>query len=121
MPKRVLFIDDEKDFTELTKTILGFHDFAVDTTNDPETIGELLSQNQYDIIITDLMMPGVNGFEVIRRLRAMENYQATPAIVLSAKTLSDEERKMLLQNKAHFMAKPFEPNDLVEKINALLE
>lgn len=120
MPKRILMIDDEPDFTELTGTLLRFHDFEVDTFNDPVDIEKVVTDKKYDLIVSDLMMPAMDGFAVVRMLRGRDDYKKVPIIVLSAKTLSDEERKMLLQKDVHFMTKPFEPQGLVDQIQRLL-
>ncbi len=120
MTKKILIIDDEKDFTELMCTLLYFHDFHADALNDPQEVNDAVQKTQYDLIMTDLMMPNINGFDLIQLLRKMKNYQKTPIITLSAKTLNDAERKLLLQNDIHYVMKPFEPQGLVEKIRQLL-
>ena len=119
MSKKILLIDDEVDFTELSGTLLRFHDFDVDTFNESLNVDNHLKEKQYDLIVTDLMMPGVDGFTVLKNIRNLPNYDKCPVIVLSAKILTDEERKFLMQQEAHFMMKPFEPQELVEKIRLL--
>lgn len=118
--RKILLIDDEKDFTELTGTLLDFHELAVDTVNDPLEAVKACEKTRYDLVVTDLMMPNMSGFQLIEALRGIENYRLTPIIVLTAKPLSDEERKFLLQHDAHFQMKPFEPLGLVEQIRQLL-
>ncbi|MDO8527784.1 MAG: response regulator [Deltaproteobacteria bacterium] len=120
MEKRILLLDDEKDFTELMSTLLGFHDFVVDVFNDPIDIEAAIVKKTYSLIVTDLMMPHMSGFDVVNKLRKMDVYKDVPIIVLSAKTLTDEERKMLLQNRVHYVMKPFEPNVLVSQITQML-
>ena len=121
MPKRILIIDDEPDFTELTGTLLQFHNFEVETHNDPVDLERVIAGKKFDLIVSDLMMPGMDGFGVIRMLRGRDATRTIPIIVLSAKTLSDEERKMLLQNEVHFLTKPFDPQGLVDQIRGLLK
>lgn len=120
MGKKILLIDDEPDFTELVATLLGFHNLDVKVYNDPVHIEKIIKGKEFDLVVTDLMMPNMDGFEVVRKLRGAEAYEKIPIIVLSAKSLSDEERKFLLQNKVSFLMKPFEPQGLVEKITELL-
>lgn len=120
MTPKILLVDDEKDFTDLTSTMLRFHDFETETTDQPKTVKDRLKKSKYDLIITDLMMPVLDGFQLIRDIRGLESYKKTPIIVLTAKTLSDKERKFLLQNKAHVMFKPFEPQNLVEQVQQIL-
>lgn len=121
MTKSLLLVDDEKDFTELTGTLFQFHGFDIDTFNDPKVIEGQIAKKQYQLIVTDLMMPGMDGFEVIKKIRRLPHYQQIPIVVLSAKVLTDPERKFLLQNRTHVIVKPFEPNLLVEKVKELLE
>ena len=80
---------------------------------------EKIGQEDYALLICDLMMDEVDGFEICRKFR--DHYQETPIIVLSAKTLTDTERKQLMELKTHFMPKPFEPKKLVEKVRELLD
>jgi len=112
-------IDDEPDFTELAATLLRFHNFEVDAYNESLNVDKHLIAKQYDLIVTDLMMPDVDGFKVIENIRAIPNYAKVPVIVLSAKVLTDAERKFLMQQEAHFVMKPFEPQELVDKIRLL--
>ena len=120
MEKQILLVDDEKDFTDLICTLLGFHNFGVESVNDPVDMEALITQKKFDLVVTDLMMPNLSGFDVVDQIRAKAEYKETPIIVLSAKVLNDEERKFLLQRKVHFVMKPFEPQGLVEQIRQLL-
>lgn len=117
---RILIIDDERDFTEIVSTLLDFHDFQADTASSGQQALEMLAKTKYDLIVSDLMMPAMDGFQVIDKLRNDTRYHDTPIIVLSAKTLTDEERKRLLVNNVSFVTKPFEPHALVEKITQML-
>lgn len=119
MTQKILIVDDEKDFTELAATLLEFHAVEVDAFNDPLLVEEALHKNAYKLIVTDIMMPGLDGFGLIEKIRAIESYKSTPIIVLTAKPLNDQERKHLLQHDVHFMMKPFEPLTLVELIRRL--
>ncbi len=118
--KHILIVDDELDFTEIVSTLLDFHNFRTDTVNDPEKVIEVLDDHHYDLIVSDLMMPGLDGFQLIEKLRADPKYHNIPVIVLTAKLLSDEERKRLLVSNVSFLSKPFEPHGLVEKITQML-
>lgn len=120
MKKKILLIDDEKDFTSLTGTVLHFHDLDVDTVNNPLRLDEAFFKNQYALVVTDLMMPQMDGFKLIEKVRKIDSYKKTPIIALSAKALSDKERKFLFQNRVHFFGKPFEPQGFVKQIKLLL-
>lgn len=118
--KHILIVDDERDFTEIISTLLDFHDFNVDTINDSSEVLSVLKKAPYDLIVTDLMMPGMDGFELVAKLRDDPHYKTIPVIVLSAKVLSDDERKRLMLSNVTFLTKPFEPQGLVEKISQML-
>lgn len=119
MSQKIILIDDENDFTELTGTLLGFHDFDVDTFNDPREALEAILSHHYDLIVTDLMMPHMDGFELVDKIISENNNSQIPIIVLSAKVLNDDERKKLFQDNIYLMTKPFEPETLVQKIQEL--
>lgn len=118
--KRILIVDDEKDFTEIVSTLLDFHNFQADTVNDPKQALHAIQEGNYDLVVTDLMMPGMDGFQMVEELRKDPKHHEIPVIVLSAKTLSDDERKRLLVSNVSFLTKPFEPHGLVEKITQML-
>ncbi|MFH1724251.1 MAG: response regulator [Elusimicrobiota bacterium] len=118
--KKICLIDDEKDFTELTGTLLGFHGFQVEAINNPVVGLERLKQASFDVVVVDIMMPQMNGLDLMEKLRAEEAYAKTPIFALSAKKLSDEERKFLLTNDIHFVQKPFTPRRLVDLIRETL-
>lgn len=118
--KRILIVDDEKDFTEIISTLLDFHDFQAETVNNSSDVMPMLQKAHYDLIVTDLMMPGLNGFDLVAQLREDPKTKSIPVIVLSAKTLSDDERKRLMLSNVTFLTKPFEPQGLVEKISQML-
>lgn len=114
--KKVLIIDDEFDFTELIETLLKFHDLDARACNDPSEAIKRLEQEHFDLVVSDLMMPDLDGFVLIEKMRGVTGYRDAPIIVLSAKMLTDQERKFLLKNKVHFLTKPFDPQVLVDQV-----
>ena len=117
MSKRILIIDDERDATDLTSTFLQFHQLDVDSINDPRNIESTIQSNSYDLFIVDLMMPHLDGFQTISLIKSQSKYKGTPIIVITAKSLTDKERKFLYQNNVELITKPYEPLNLVEKIS----
>lgn len=120
MKKTICLVDDEVDFTELLGSLLNFNGFEVGVENDPVEGFERLKTTSYDAIVIDMMMPGMDGMQLVRGLRASKTHERTPLFVLSAKELSDDERTALLAEKAHFVAKPFDPRRLVELIRGAM-
>ena len=118
--KKIFVIDDEEDMTILVGTLLGYRGFEVLSSNEPEkAMGRLLDES-VDAIIVDLMMPGLDGFSMIGRLRESPRHGATPIIVLSSKLLDDAERKSLLLSKVRYVPKPVSPVQLVRMVRETL-
>lgn len=120
MAKRICLIDDEKDFTELLGSLLEFNGFEVEKINDSAEALPRLEQGGFDAVVADMMMPGMDGLTLIKKLRGGRTHALTPIFVLTCKQLTDEERTELLTQRAHFVAKPFEPRRLVELIRQAL-
>lgn len=120
MAKRVCLVDDEKDFTELLGSLLEFNGFEVEKLNDPAEALARIEAGGFDAVVADMMMPGMDGLSLIRKLRANPARALIPVFVLTCKQLTDEERTEILTHRAHFVAKPFEPRRLVELIRQTL-
>ena len=92
-PKRVLACDDEPAVTRLLERFLGFSGFEVTTVSVAWEVIPTLSEGHYDVVLLDLMMPGMTGTEILREMRARDDELADlPVIVLTAKVLEPEER-----------------------------
>lgn len=120
MAKRICLVDDEKDFTELLGSLLEFNGFEVEKFNDPASALLRLELGGFDAVVADMMMPGMDGLTLIKKLRANTTHALTPIFILTCKQLTDQERTELLTHRAHFVAKPFEPRRLVELIRQAL-
>ena len=116
----ILLIDDEVDFTELTAAWLRFYDFTVTTLNDAAHAMATLDLQPVQLVVTDLMMPQVDGMQLIQQLRERPTTATVPILTLTAKVLTDSERKFLLQHRVVVLTKPFEPQRLVDQIRQLL-
>ena len=112
--KKIFLIDDEHDFTELTRALFEFQGFEVEAVNDPLEGFERLQATLFDAIVVDIMMPEMDGLTLVSKVRKINKYKKTPLFILSAKKLESDERKQLLNQNVHFIAKPFEPQRLVE-------
>ena len=111
----VLVVDDHPKvlrFMEIDLKLRGFR--VVTTTSGPEAL-ELVKSAKPDIVLLDMIMPGIDGFEVLRRLRA---FTQLPVIAFSASPGSYDDAMSLGAND--FVTKPFQPDEMVGKIKALL-
>ncbi|MBU0504812.1 MAG: response regulator [bacterium] len=120
MSKKIVLIDDEEDFLELMTTMLEFHNYDVTAYSQADQFVAKLDEETYDLVVTDLLMPVMTGFEVLENIRAKESYKKIPAIVLTAKRLNGDEQKLIKKYGGQVLEKPFEPQALVSKIQSLL-
>ncbi len=113
----VLVVDDEQDLTDLVGSYLRRERFTVLTANDGISALDLARQHAPDVVVLDLMLPGIDGLEVCRRLR-----QFSAAYVLMLTARSDEVDKIvgLTVGADDYMTKPFSPRELVARVHALL-
>lgn len=114
---KILIIEDEDAIAELERDYLELSGFKVEVVNDGEDGLEKSLKENYDLIILDLMLPGVDGFEICRRVREVKN---TPIIMVSAKKEDIDKIRGLGMGADDYMTKPFSPSELVARVKAHL-
>lgn len=117
---KALLIEDDNDICELVRIVLRAEDIELDTACDGETGLEKALHEGYDLIILDLMLPQVDGWEICRRLRQTPTTRRAPILMLTAK--SEEQDKVLgLELGADdYVTKPFSPREFLARVKALL-
>jgi len=118
--KKILVADDEKDIVALVSFNLDREGFAVSRAYDGQKAWEMVNAEKPDLVILDLMMPGLSGMEVCARLRRQETTASLPIIMLTAK--SDPVDKILgLEIGADdYLTKPFHVRELIARVRAVL-
>ena len=115
--KRILIIEDEESIAELEKDYLELSGFEVEIENDgAEGLKKALSE-EFDLFILDLMLPGVDGFEICRKVREVKN---TPIIMVSAKKADSDKIRGLGIGADDYITKPFSPSEMVDRVKAHL-
>src|SRR5262245_25438787 len=115
--ERVLVVDDDVELCALVTEYLEPEGFSVDTAHDGLEAVERALANDYAIIVLDVMLPGINGFEALRRIRAKSS---TPVLMLTARG-ADVDRIVGLEIGADdYLPKSFNPRELVARIHAIL-
>jgi len=114
--KRVLIAEDEKEIRNIIKEYLGMESYAVDETENGREALELFSRKQYDLILVDIMMPEINGWEVCRKVRESSE---VPIIILSAKGQEYDKLKGFELGIDDYIVKPFSPKELLARIKAI--
>ncbi len=118
--KTILVIDDEKDIVELVSYNLKKEGFAVDTAYDGETALKMIRSTPYELIVLDLMLPGVQGLELCRIIRNDPTVAPTPIVMLTAKGEEVDKVLGLEIGADDYMTKPFSPRELVARVKAIL-
>ena len=120
MPK-ILVVDDEPDVVRLVEFRLQREGFEMLTAGDGRSALDLLQTEKPDLIILDIMMPLMDGMEVLRQIRSRRGTSRIPVIMLTAKTASvtvDEARQLWVSD---YVMKPFDPEKLVAKVKKALK
>ncbi len=118
--KTILVIDDEKDIVELVSYNLKKEGFAVDAAYDGETALKKIRSAPYDLVVLDLMLPGVQGLELCRIIRNDPAVSDTPIVMLTAKGEEVDKVLGLEIGADDYMIKPFSPRELVARVKAIL-
>lgn len=114
---KILIVEDEETLADLEKDYLELSGFEVEVANDGDSGLEKALQEEYDLLILDLMLPGVDGFEICRKVRDEKN---TPIIMVSAKKDDIDKIRGLGLGADDYMTKPFSPSELVARVKAHL-
>lgn len=118
--KHILVVDDEVDLIELVSYNLKKEGFIVDSSTDGEGALKKIRKNKYDLIILDLMLPGIQGIELCRILRNDPKLANLPIIMLTAKG-EEADRVIGLELGADdYITKPFSPRELIARVKAVL-
>lgn len=114
---RILIAEDEVTLAKALMKILGRHNYSVDIVNDGESAEAYIETGIYDAIILDIMMPGKNGFEVLKAIRARGIN--TPVLILSAKSEVADKVRGLDGGANDYLTKPFATEELLARIRAI--
>lgn len=115
---RLLLVDDEVDLSESLRRGLTNEGFVVDVANDGVTGAWLAQENPYDVIVLDLMLPGKNGYTILKEIRAAKNW--TPVLMLTAKDGEYDEADAFDLGADDYLTKPFSFMVLVARLRALM-
>lgn len=118
---KILVVDDSPFIVEIIETILKDSGFEVITADDGEKALNRAKNDLPDLIVLDLMLPKMNGYEVCKILKNDELYKAIPIIMLTARVNDEDAVKGKQAGADAYMGKPFELDDLVAKVRELIQ
>ena len=120
MDKTIFIADDESGFVSTLKSRLEFEGFGVATAADGKEALQLINEEKPDLILLDIMMPNVNGYQVCRELKRNGDTSAIPILMLTAKSQESDKFWGHEAGADDYVTKPFDMDELLEKIRALL-
>ena len=119
--KKILIVDDNRLNIKVAKVALKSFPFIIDDCeNGQECLNKIKQGNTYDIILMDIMMPVMSGLTTLQKLKEIEGFN-TPVIALTADALSGSEEKYKKEGFNDYIAKPFNKDEIKEKIDKLLK
>lgn len=119
--KKILLVDDDiRNVFALSSVLEGYHMEVKFAENGREAIDMLVEQSDYDLVLMDMMMPEMDGYEAMRRIRQMPQYQKLPIIALTAKAMKEDRAKCIEAGASDYMKKPISTDQLLSLMRVWL-
>ncbi len=119
--KRLVYIEDEQEMIDLVRLILGRRGFEVIGANGGREGLDLVRQELPELVLLDLMMPDMDGWDVYQQMKAEENTREIPVIVVTAKAQSiDKVLGLHIAKVDDYISKPFSPQELVDSVEKVM-
>ena len=115
---KILIVEDDRELSQLFEHVLIKHGYSAKTADNGKIALEAINEEYFDLIISDIMMPVMNGYELVSSLRDAGN--TTPVLMITAKDAFDDMRLGFLSGTDDFMVKPINVNEMVLRVGALL-
>jgi DNA-binding response OmpR family regulator len=119
-PTRILVADDDPSILRLLQLNFELEGYEVHTASDGEEALAKARASSPDIVVLDVMMPGMDGWEVCRRMKEDETMREVPVILLTALGQESERRRGLAVGASEYVMKPFDPDQLVQMVKRTL-
>ncbi|MGM0501957.1 MAG: response regulator transcription factor [Bacillota bacterium] len=117
--KKIVVADDEQSMRLLITETLAIEDYDIKEAKTGSEALQLIEDEQPDIAILDLMMPELDGYQVIEQLKEKNILEKIEIVILTAKGQQSVEKEALSKGANHFLSKPFSPVELLKKINQI--
>ena len=117
--KKIIVVDDESDIRESVKNILEDNNFKVETAKDGKDFIKKISKSKFDLIILDILMPGLTTKEIIAELNKKKI--KTPIIFLTVVRFAEQTKEMIAPQMADYIEKPFDNSDFIARVKKALK
>ena len=118
--KKILVVDDEPDILELIKDILKSK-YEVYTAKNVKEAVSTLEKVKIDLVILDIMMPQIDGWDFLWMIRGSEKYREIPVIIVTARANAEDKLIGLKEGVQDYIVKPFLPNELINRVEEILK
>jgi DNA-binding response OmpR family regulator len=119
--QRILVVDDQQDIRDMTALVLSGAGYRVDTVGSGESALSRLERDRFDLVLLDINMPEMDGWETLRLIRCDEELAGVPVVMFSVKGEIRDKIEGLQEGAVDFVTKPFIVDDLIERIGKVLE
>jgi CheY-like chemotaxis protein len=117
--RRALIVDDVADVTEMLSVLLSHAGYDVVTASSARAALEAARQRQFDVIISDIGMPEMNGYQLARAIRVMPGYETVPMVAVTGYSMFDDQERSKSAGFTAHMTKPIDPRALLDLIEQL--
>ena len=116
---RALVVDDSPDVTEMLATMMRFAGYDVATALSAPEAFDAARREHFDVVVSDIGMPGMNGYQLAEALRALPEYAHTPLVAVTGFTMYDDRERARASGFDGFLTKPLRPSDLLDIVKRL--
>ncbi|MBC7929550.1 MAG: response regulator [Rubrivivax sp.] len=116
---RALVVDDAPDVTEMIATMMRFAGYVVTTALSAPEAFDAARRERFDVVVSDIGMPGMNGYQLAEALRALPDYEAVPLVAVTGFTMYDDRERARASGFDDFLTKPIRPSDLLDAVKRL--
>ena len=120
MTKRILVVEDQEDLRGILRDLLTGSGYAVAEAADGQAGVEMTRSERPDLVLMDIQLPVMNGYEAIRQIKADATLNATPVIAVSSYAMKGDEEKARAAGCDHYVTKPYSPLQLLRTIRGIL-
>jgi DNA-binding response OmpR family regulator len=118
--RRILIVDDNDLNNQYLRTLLTRHNFTVDVASDGQEAIDAIRRRRPDVVLLDVMMPGMSGLEVLKRLRTDTTQQNIPVILITARSHDDDILNGYREGADYYLTKPFSTRQLLHGLGLVL-
>jgi two-component system cell cycle response regulator DivK len=120
MTKRILVVEDQEDNRQILRDLLGSADYELDEAENGEEALAAVAKQRPDLILMDIQLPIMDGYEATRRIKANPDLKAIPIVAVTSYALSGDEAKARAAGCDAYIAKPYSPRQMLAKVREIL-